>query len=346
MAPSSLRIVTRATLVAGALLVASDGGAAEPTHLLRMAAIAPEGSMWGRLLVEMDQEVRASTRGSLRIKWTFGGVAGDETTALDRVRRHELDGEAGAAFCARVAPTLRVLEVAGLVQDDDEAESILRALRPEVEHDFEHTPFRLLALSSGFGHRVLFSRAPVRSLEELRRGRYWVYELDDVEVAQYAKMGITVEPSRPEQAAQRFDSGRLDGFISIPYAAVAYRYSTRARYYTDLHAGFLPGCLVVARDRFAALTPGERKALHEAATRLETRFRLAGREQDRALEASLLAKQGLKEAALSPSFRAAFLDAARAAGDRLGPELVPRGLVERVRGLLEDIRNHCDCHPR
>src|SRR5512142_987171 len=137
-------------------------GAAPParapaTVTLRMAAIAPDGTSWARLLSQLAEEVERDSRGQVRVKWLFGGVAGDEITTLERVRQGELAGLAGAIFCQRAAPSLRAIEIAGLVQNDDEASAVLRRLRPLFEEEAQSTPFMFLALSSGFGHRVLFS---------------------------------------------------------------------------------------------------------------------------------------------------------------------------------------------
>jgi len=95
-------------------------------------------------------------------------VVAATATMLERVRRGELAGLAGAIFCQRVAPSLHAVEVAGLVQSDDEAAEVMRRLRPTFEEESATSPFRFLAVSSGFGHRVLFSREPVRSLADLR----------------------------------------------------------------------------------------------------------------------------------------------------------------------------------
>ena len=68
---------------------------------LRMAAIAPEGTSWARLLTDFADEVERSTHGKLRVKWQLGGIAGYELTTLERVRKGELAGLAGAIFCQR-----------------------------------------------------------------------------------------------------------------------------------------------------------------------------------------------------------------------------------------------------
>ena len=58
--------------------------AAEPT-VLRMAAIAPEGTSWARELKAFARNLERATDGAVRVKWYLGGVAGDEAEEVERI---------------------------------------------------------------------------------------------------------------------------------------------------------------------------------------------------------------------------------------------------------------------
>ncbi len=303
---------------------------------LRMATIAPEGAAWSRLLKEFSTEVERATHGELHVKWTFGGAAGDERAELEHVRNGELAGLAGAASCQRVAPSLHAIEVAGLVENDDEANEVLQRLRPLFDDEARATPFAFVALSSGFGHRVLFSRQPVRTLAELRQGRRWIYDLDEVEGAQLALMGTELVPLPIDEAGHAYDDGRIDGFFSIPAAAVVFGYGVKARYFTDLRSMFLPACMIVSRATFDGLDGDGQRAITAAGQRLAARFAHLGKTQDAELIGHVFPRQGLRAVPMSDTFRREFLEAARAASARLG--LVPLTLVRRVNAILTEKR--------
>lgn len=303
---------------------------------LRMATIAPDNTPWARLLADFSDEVERATHGQLRIKWTLGGAAGDEATSLERVRNGELSGLAGAILCQRVAPSLHAIEVAGLVESDDEASRVLQHLRAKLDEEARATPFAFLALGTGFGHRVLFSRQPVRTMTELRKARSWSYDLDEVERSQLALMGVKLVPLPIEEAGRAYDEGRVDGFLSVPAAAVAFRYGVKARYFTDLHSMFLPGCLVVSRPTFESLDADAQRALKEAGDRLAERFNRLGRQQEDEILSRAFPREGLRAVPMSAEFRREYLDAARAASARLG--LVPLPLVREVNAILLEAR--------
>lgn len=309
-----------------------------PTVTLRLAAIAPDGTSWARLLSQLGEEVEHDTRGQVRVKWLLGGIAGDEVTTLERVRRGELSGLAGAIFCQRVAPSLRAIEIAGLAENDAEASAVLQRLRPLFEEEAQTTPFMFLALSTGFGHRVLFSREPVRSLAELRAGRFWIYDLDEIEQAQLALMGVRVLPLPIVEAGRAYEERHVDGFVSIPWAAVAYRYGVKARYFTDLHSMFLPACMILSRSAFGALGGDAQRVLIEAGARLEARAEQLGLHEHGELLDHVFPREGLRPIPMSGSFHEQFCETARAASAHLGPRLAPLPLVRRISAILAELR--------
>src|SRR5690349_20971187 len=107
---------------------------AEPVTL-RMAAIAPEGTTWAHEIRTFSRDLEAESRGRVRMKWYLGGIAGDEQAALERVRRGQLDGLAGASFCDRVAPSMNVIRVPGLFANRDEVGYLIGKLKPLFDRE-------------------------------------------------------------------------------------------------------------------------------------------------------------------------------------------------------------------
>ena len=118
-----------------ALLLSSLTAHADTT-VLRMAAIAPDGTSWARELKAFARDVEARTDGAVKVKWYLGGIAGEEYESLDRINRDQLDGAAGAMICDKLAPTLRVLRVPGLVRDRAEALHVINSLRAPIDGEF------------------------------------------------------------------------------------------------------------------------------------------------------------------------------------------------------------------
>ena len=208
------------------LLLGAVAVADEPNVVLRMSTMAPDGTEWARESRAFAQDIEDASQGAVKIKWYFSGIAGTELGQLERMRRGQLDGMAGSIFCEHLAPSLFALEVVGMVRSQQEAATLLHELLPVVDKELASTQFKALFLSLGFGHRVLFSRNPVRSLADLRAGHYWVWELDDVLKKQLAEMGVHVVPMSLSKGGAPTSSTRSTA--SSSFRRARWHSSTRA----------------------------------------------------------------------------------------------------------------------
>jgi TRAP-type C4-dicarboxylate transport system substrate-binding protein len=319
------------------LLLVAATASAEPIRI-RMAAVAPEGSSWAHEFHTVDRDVQRLTNGEVQLKWYLGGIAGDELTALERVRRGQLDGVAGAMFCDRLAPSMRVGRVVGLFQNRDEWDYVMSRLLPDFDKEFAQQGFANLGIGS-FGNIMFFSRQPIRTLEELKRTRFWTYDLDQMSNTMLRQMGVDVAPGSLDAALKSYDDGKVDGFASTPTAALAFQWSARARYYLDITAGELPGCFVIADRAFDSLSTEHKRAVTNAVAKFVGRFHELGHLQDDQLLGGLFERQGLHRTVADPTLRAAFLASSRAAREQLSPELVPHALLTRTLGWLADYRS-------
>jgi TRAP-type transport system periplasmic protein len=305
---------------------------------VRMSTVAPEGSAWANFLRAWGREVETVTGGKVRVKWYFGGITGDELHSFAGIVKGHLDGIAsGGMICERLAPSMKVQGLTGVFQSREEAAYVMERLRPTLEEETRRAGFELLIVS-GLGAEVLFTRTPVRSMAELRQLRMWRWSADEVGIAMTRAMGITVVPIDVSDAAKAYDHKRIDGFIAIPTAALAFQWSTQVRYITDLRSGYLTGCVAVAHRALDRLPAEQQKQFRSLLAKYDALFQEMGRRQDDALLGGLFQKQGLRPVPPSEAFRSEFFEAARAARERAGKQFVPRATLDHVLKWLADYR--------
>jgi TRAP-type C4-dicarboxylate transport system substrate-binding protein len=332
--------MTRACAAVVALLV-SGGALADPMRL-RLATPAPEGSAYARELHSFSRDVMSQTDGHVDPKWYMGGIAGDELTQIDRMRRGQLDG-AGLAFgCERLAPSMLAVRVTGLVRSRDEASFVLRNSKGRIDQEMAHNGFVSLGLGT-LGSIVALTRTPVRTMAELKKIRLWVWDKDEIQLQLLRAMGLNPVPLSIDAAGAAYDEGRVDGFLSVPGAALAFQWSARARYFLDFPVGETSACFVMSQRTFDALPLEEQKVLATAAAKLSARVEDVGRELDSALLERLFEKQGLKRVTPDESFVSEFLDDARHAREHLDARFVSAELMSKVLSWLADYRAE---HPK
>ena len=322
-------------------VVAVGGARHAPAHAeatLRLSTIAPDGSLLARDLKRFAEDVAAATGGQLKIKWYFNGVAGDELEQADRIAKGQLDGAAsGQMFCNQIIPSMRVTRLPGVFQNRDEAADAINRLHSTLEKEAHEHGFFLLTTVS-LGPDVIFTRRPIKTLTELRKIKLWRWDSDEVGIVTSRDMGLQVVPSPVGEAARAYDDGRVDGFLAIPLAALAFQWSSRARYVTDLRGSYIWSCLVVTEKAINHLPIAHQQALRDAAARARERFEDVGKRTDEALLGGLFAKQGAISVPVSDQLRAEYLAAARDARSRVTGRLVPKELIDRVMQMLADYR--------
>ncbi|MCA1664506.1 MAG: TRAP transporter substrate-binding protein DctP [Myxococcales bacterium] len=162
----------RVAAVVGIVAALASVAAAEPI-VVRMASVAPEGSAWANLLHAWAQELEAMSAGAVRVKWYFSGITGDELETLEGIRKGHLDGIAsGGMICERLSPSMKIQGLAGVFQSREEAAYVMERLRPTLEQETRRAGFELM-IATGLGPEVLFTRAPVRSMADLRKNKMW-----------------------------------------------------------------------------------------------------------------------------------------------------------------------------
>jgi TRAP-type C4-dicarboxylate transport system substrate-binding protein len=302
--------------------------------VLRMAGIAPEGTSFTLDLKAFSREVESRTHGHVRLKWYWGGIVGDEVQAFERIRRDQLDGQAAAQACDQVAPSIRVSRVLGLIQSYEEEVFVMRRLGPQLESEMKQHGF--VGFVAGMGSDIVYSRNPIHSLAELKKERIWLWNIDELMRVQLEAIGVHPVALPLQEALPAYEKGAIDGFFAIPAAALAFQWSARARYLSELKIGFVTGCLVVTNRAFDALSLDEQRIFREAAAKLILRFDDLGRTNDERLLHGLFQRQGLRAIPVSPMYRSEFFSVAEEARQHLPPALVP--LAQKVSAWLADYR--------
>lgn len=313
--------------------------AAEP-QLLRMASSAPDGTAWARELKALAREIEQQTGGQVKMKWYLGGIAGTDLEAGDRIKRGQLDGVGGGVWqCERWAPSMRVTRLPGLFRNRVELKYVGDRLRTLFDEEFLKAGFINLG-ESAIGPSMIFLRQPVHTLDELRRVKLWSLGDDLTKRNLLGALGLTLIPSTFDKSRQIFDRKEIDGFLAPPAGALAFQWSTQARYLLDVVTDDILGCVVVTANAFDRLTIEQRQVVMAAMAKFLIRFDDVGAHADQELLGGLFERQGVKMIHPDERFRAEFDKASHAAWKSVGAQLAPPQLLEQVQSLLTDYRAH------
>jgi TRAP-type C4-dicarboxylate transport system substrate-binding protein len=282
------------------------------------------------------------------VRLYFGGITGDDVEVERRMQKEQLDGAlSGGIMCQNLAPSLRVMRIPGMIQDADEGSFVLTRLFSTLRAEARSRGFALLAFT-WLGRDVVLSRTPIDGMEALRKLRVWQWSLEPALIAYSQAMGMNVVPLAIGDAGRAYEDGRIDGYVAIPAAILAFQWYARRMYLSQLPFSPVIGCLVMSAASFDRLPTDLRDIFIGESARTALRFTETARvQEEQLLDRGLFAKQGMTMTPVPMLLRAQFLDAARAARDKLGGRIVPDKLLTQVQAWLADYRNeHRLDHPR
>jgi len=310
------------------------------TTMLRIAVLAPDGTSWARDATAWVRDVESASGGRLRVHLYFGAITGDDVEVERRMQKEQLDGAlSGGIMCQNVTPSLRVMRIPGLIQDSAEGSFVLTRLFSALRAEARARGFVLLAFT-WLGRDVVLSRAPIDSMQALRRLRVWQWSLEPALIAYSRAMGLDVVPLAIGAAGRAYEEGQIDGYVAIPAAILGFQWYARRMYLSRLPFSPVIGCLVMSAASFDRLPTDLGGLLSGEAAKSALRFSETARlQEEQLLDRGLFAKQGMTMTPVSNLLRAQFLDAARAARDKLGSSVVPNELVLKVQSWLADYRN-------
>jgi TRAP-type C4-dicarboxylate transport system substrate-binding protein len=329
-------------VVALGLLLADAGDpSAKPRQRakveMKLATVAPDGSTWMRVMNDLDAEIRERTEGEAGLKFYPGGIQGDESVVLRKIRAGQLHGGGLTGVgLGEIAPTLRVLEVPFLFRSLDEVRYVQKQLGPRFEQILRDAGWELLGWAD-VGFVYLFAKDPIHSIDDLRRVRMWLWEGDPLAEVFLKTVGVSPVPLAITDVVTSLQTGLIDAVYTSPYACIALQWFTKVSTMTDLPVTYAVGAVVVSRERFEKLSPSAQEIVNEACDRHFARLaEETARESDESVQ--VLEAKGIAITPLAKTDEAGFERIGREVREELASTLFSQEILDQVLQTLDEYR--------
>jgi len=321
-------------LLIGLHAMVPDGARADSPYLIKFATVAPEGSTWIKHLRTLDAELRSQSRQRLGFRIYAGGVAGDELDVLRKMRHGQIHCAAfsGVGF-GQVLPMVRVLDLPFLFRDDAEAERVHGRMFSFFADAFRNKGFELLAWAE-VGNVHLFSKKPIRRVQDLAGLKVWSWSGDPIAAETFAAMGVNPIPLPVTDVTTALNTGMVDTVYAPPLGAMALQWHASTAAMTELPLVHSTGAVLIASDYYRKLPPDLGNLLStsfpKAMEALTSELRRQSRET-----VELLTKGGLT---ITPMPQGSDLEAFYAVHARVARKLAgvvyPQEVLDRVYAVL------------
>jgi TRAP-type C4-dicarboxylate transport system substrate-binding protein len=324
--------------VAGAFL-AGRGVDAQPapppaagtTRTLSVATLAPAGSAWMRVFEAWNREIRRRTNKSLSLTFYPGGVQGDESEVIRKIRQGRLDGAAVTAVgLAQIHRPALTFQMPGMFRGYSQLDAARNGLNTEMTQAFDQANFVLMGWAD-VGTTHPFSRTPVRTPAELRALHPWAWRDDAVLPAFYSVINANPVTLQVPEVLSALQTNRIDSFVSSPVATLALQWSSRVTHMTQVDCAISIGATVFGKNQFNALSAEHQTVLRETATQFHQQL-IRNLRRDEGVALTTLQSRGITMVPVSEAERGQWTTAFQQTRTRLTGQIAPAAFIARVAG--------------
>lgn len=327
-----------ACLLLGALCLAPAAATAATT--LKISTIVPAGTPFMQELRAAAQAIEQQTEGRVRLKLFPGGVMGSTQSVVRKMRIGQLHGAVvTAAGLADIHPDTQAYSMPFTFRDYDEVAFVRERLDPVIRERVRSRGFVVAGMAQG-GFTYLFSKQPLRQLEDLSNATMWAPQGDSTTGYMLEQAGAQVVNLPLSDVYTSLQTGLIDTVTVNPAGAIGLQWHTGVNYQLDAPLLLLMAMVIIDERALERLDPADREAVFEVLDATFVRLNEINREADRR------AQQALIEGGIE------LIEPTRAPGERRWQDVAERSLAElveqgrfeaelyeRVKALVDEYRN-------
>lgn len=239
---------------------------------IKLATLAPTGSIWDLAVREMGADWQRLSGGDVRFRIYSGGVAGDDPDMIRKIRIGQLQAATvSVSGLTEIDPAFALFEVPLFFASYDELFHVLAELESELEQRLLARGFRLLHWGhAGWIH--FFTTTPVESVEDFRRLKVFVWAGNDRMTGLWREHGFRPVPLAATDILTGLETGLFEALPSTPIAALSLQWFRSAPHMIDLPLAPLIGATLIDERAWQRLPEAQRAGLLASATRPGRRF--------------------------------------------------------------------------
>ena len=322
-----------------ALLAAAPGE-------IKLATLVPANTSWHKALLDMGNTWNKDTAGRVTLTVYPGGIQGDESTVVKKMRPGIDTLQASfltAAGLAELDESFNVFAMPFFFENDAEEMAVEKKLTPLLEQKLQAKGFHLLSWGTG-GWVQVFSKKPLRSLADVKASKLFTTKGADKWLQWYVANGFHPVALLPADipAQLKLSTGLIDTAPNPPYLALSLQIFRDAKYMLDLHIAPLTGAMIISNAAWGRISAEDKPKVSAAAEALEKRVRTEAGPQDAESVTQMVAR-GLQVITLDPKAAAEFRTAATQLVSTMRGSMVPTDVYDMAvqeRDALRKSKGH------
>ncbi|MFC1527898.1 TRAP transporter substrate-binding protein DctP [Candidatus Neomarinimicrobiota bacterium] len=248
--------------------------------IIKMATLAPEGTKWHGMLVEMGQKWSEATDGNVELRIYPGGVVGDERDMIRKIRIGQIHAAAVTTEgLSELNPDIYSLIIPMLFDDWDDVDWIRERIEDDLISGIEKNGFKLLTWTD-VGWVKWFTKEPMKFPEDLKGMKIfnWAGEYQTLQL--WKKGGFHAVQLASIDILSGLQTGLINAIGTNPMIALASQWFGIANHMLDMRWGLLTGGIVIDNRIWSKIDPKYREKMLETIVEIDKEQRKSGRYMD------------------------------------------------------------------
>jgi TRAP-type transport system periplasmic protein len=298
---------------------------------IKLATLVPANTSWHKALLDMGNTWNKETAGRVTLTVYPGGIQGDESTVIKKMRPGIDTLQASfltAAGLAELDESFNVFAMPFFFDNDEEEMAVEKKLTPLLEQKLQAKGFHLMSWGTG-GWVQVFSKKPLRSLADVKAAKLFTTKGADKWLQWYVANGFHPVALLPADipAQLKLSTGLIDTAPNPPYLALSLQIFRDAKYMLDLHIAPLTGAMIMSNAAWGRISAEDKPKVAAAAEAMEKRVRAEAPAQDAESVKQMVAR-GLQVITLDAKAAAEFRTAATQLVSTMRGSMVPADIYD------------------
>lgn len=248
--------------------------------IIKMATLAPEGTDWHGMLVEMGQRWKTATDGQVILRIYPGGVVGDERDMIRKIRIGQLHSAAvSTEGLSEINPEAYSFVLPLVFDNYDDVDWFRNRISEDMETGMRENGFEVL-MWADVGWAKWFTSEPIRYIDDLRSMRIFTWAGDYHGQEMWERAGFQAVPLASIDILSGLQTGLINAISTTPLYALSQQWFNSANYMLDINWGVLTAGVIIDKRIWDKLAHEHRNKMKDIANEIGLKHQRTTRYQD------------------------------------------------------------------
>ncbi len=262
------------------LLIICSGTLISKPIVIKLATLAPEGTEYYNLLLEMGQRWQEETNGEIILRIYPNGVVGRESDTIRKMRIGQIQASAMSSIgLADLTDQIQAFTIPMKFKDYDDVESVKEVMFDDISNGLSESGFKLLFLVD-IGWVYWFSANEIAVPEDLRNAKIYTTAGDYVTVELFKQFGFNAIPVSETDILTSLQTGMINSMQTVPILSLSSGWFALMPNMLDLKWAVFIGAVIIDERVWSKIRPEHQKVMMEIAQEIGKKYQENGRKTD------------------------------------------------------------------